>query len=303
MSTILNSVRYRYVHTNTHVHQEQWEYALATKKEYEQVAIIASFDQKDWANPKWVDNVLESLKHAFANGALGVKTWKDIGMEFTWEGEYIMTDNKRFDPIYDYIERENKTLVCHCGEPKNCWLPIEEMTTNNDKEYFKGHPQYHMHDKPEVPHYDEQLKARDNVLDKHPGVRFMGCHLGTLEWDVDVLGKWLDAHPKACVDFAHRMPHLEVQAQKDADKVSSFLKRYQKQLAYGTDIQIHPHFTVEETSKLMADAWHNDWEFLATSNKTMSVPEVTGEFRAMELDWATLEQIYSKTALAWFPGI
>ena len=43
---------------------------------------------------------------------------------------------------------------------------------------------------PEVPSYEQQLAARDNMLAKHPGLRFCGAHLASLEWSTEALGQW-----------------------------------------------------------------------------------------------------------------
>ena len=45
----------------------------------------------------------------------------------------IMIDNSQFDPVFKHLAEKGIPLVGHLGEPKNCWLPVEEMTTNNDK--------------------------------------------------------------------------------------------------------------------------------------------------------------------------
>jgi hypothetical protein len=52
------------------------------------------------------------------------------------------------------------------------------MTVNNDRNYFKNHPEYHMYLHPEYPTYDDQINARDRFVEKHPDMRFVGAHLG-----------------------------------------------------------------------------------------------------------------------------
>ena len=75
-------------------------------------------------------------------------------------------------------------------EPRNCWLPLEEMTVKNDRRYFQNNPQYHMYLHPEMPSYEEQLAARDRMLGKHPNLPFLGAHFGSLEWSVDALARF-----------------------------------------------------------------------------------------------------------------
>jgi hypothetical protein len=119
-----------------------------------------------------------SIKNSVAKGAIAVKVWKNIGMELRDnEGNFVMIDNPKFDPVFDYMEENNIPLIGHLGEPKNCWLPIDQMTVQGDKNYFAKHPQFHMYLHPEYPSYEEQVNARDRMLEKHPGLQFIGAHL------------------------------------------------------------------------------------------------------------------------------
>ena len=53
-----------------------------------------------------------------------LKIWKNIGMvEKDANGQLIMIDNPRFDPVIQYVISQNKTILGHLGEPQNCWLP------------------------------------------------------------------------------------------------------------------------------------------------------------------------------------
>uniref|UniRef100_A0A7S1J8E0 Amidohydrolase-related domain-containing protein n=1 Tax=Eutreptiella gymnastica TaxID=73025 RepID=A0A7S1J8E0_9EUGL len=181
----------------------QWDYVADLRARHgAALGVVSTFSVEGWSEPNWVDRTLEHLKATFRAGALGVKIWKNLGMEFIHEGKFVMPDDPKLDPIYDYVEREGKTLVAHCGEPRNCWLPLCEMTTNNDRDYFRDHPEYHMHLHPDYPAYEEQIAARDRMLAKHPGLRFCGAHLASLEWSTDILGKWLGDHPHLCVDLS-----------------------------------------------------------------------------------------------------
>jgi hypothetical protein len=96
------------------------------------------------------------------------------------------------------------------------------MTTKNDSNYFAENPQYHMFLHPEFPSYEEQMAARDRMLDKNPGLVFIGCHLASLEWSVDELGKWLDKYPNTAVDMAARMGQLFYQTRDNREKVRDF---------------------------------------------------------------------------------
>ena len=57
---------------------------------------------------------------------------------------------------------------------------------------YSRNPQYHGFLHPEVPGYEKQIQARDNLLARHPRLKVVGCHLGSLEYDVDEIAKRLE---------------------------------------------------------------------------------------------------------------
>ena len=286
--------------------EDQQEFALRQMEAFPgRLAYLTSFSIKGWDAPDWQQKTIAYLDSSFKKGAIGVKIWKNIGMvEKDKDGNFIMIDNARFDPIFDFIGKMGKTVCGHLGEPKNCWLPLDQMTVNNDRKYFAENPQYHMFLHPEYPSYEEQIRARDSMLRKHPNLRFMGAHLGSLEWSVDELASHFDQYPNMTVDMAARICHTEKQAQTDWQKVHDFFIKYQDRILYGTDEGDYEGADADP-EKLKASAhtvWTRDWKFL-TTDETMTSWEVDGEFKGLKLPVDVIEKIYFKNAVKWFPGI
>lgn len=269
-----------------------------------QIAWATSFNLENWGQDGWQNTALETIKQGFAHGAVGVKVWKEIGMVLKDpDGRWVMIDDPRFDPVFDYIESQNKTLVAHIGEPRNCWLPLDSMTNVKDRDYYKAHPQYQGFLHPEVPGYWEQIKARDHVLDKHPRLRFVGCHLGSLEYDVDELAKRLDKYPNLAVDLAERIMHFQIQ---DREKVRKFILKYQDRILYGTDIElglVGPD-TTEARMKGIDNVYRQDYRYFATA-EDVEAPTVKPGFkvRGLELPLPVLKKIFYENAVKWYPGI
>jgi hypothetical protein len=214
-------------------------------------------------------------------------------------GNLIMVDDPKFDPVIQFVIDNHKTVLGHLGEPKNCWLPVDQMTVNNDKEYFKNHPQYHMQLHPEMPTYEQQIQARDNFLERHPDLIFVGAHLGSLEWSVDELAKRLDKFPNMAVDMAARIPHLQYQSIADYDKVRNFIIHYQDRLIYATDSGINMKSDPEQTKKHVHETWMNDWKYFVT-DETMTSATVNGEFNGLKLSQKIIDKIYRENAVKWF---
>jgi predicted TIM-barrel fold metal-dependent hydrolase len=286
--------------------EEQQRIALIQRDAFTgHLAYLTTFSMQGWDDADWQEKTLAYLQDSFDKGAIGIKVWKNIGMvEKDKNGKFIMIDNPKFDTIFNYLAKKGIPVCGHLGEPKDCWLPVEKMTVKNDKQYYKEHPQYHMFLHPEYPSYEDQIKARDNLLRKHPDLHFMGAHLGSLEWSVDELAKHFDTFPNMTVDMAARICHLEKQAQDDWQKVYDFFIKYQDRVIYGTD-QGDWEKAEADPAKLKAsthEVWARDWKFL-TSDSTMTSPEVDGKFKALRLPRDVVEKIYYKNAIKWFPGV
>lgn len=279
----------------------QYRMAVYHKNESpETVEFVSVFDLHHWDSTGWADEAIAKLKRSFEDGAVGIKLWKSIGMVYKdSSGNLIMIDNPRFDPVIQYVIDQNKTVLGHLGEPKNCWLPLEEMTVNNDRKYFEEHPQYHMYLHPENPSYENQINARDRFLDRHPDMRFVAAHLASLEWNVDELAKRFDKYPNIAADMAARVCHLQFQSQADREKVRNFFIKYQDRLIYGTDYGIGTDDDPAATRKSTHDKWLEDWKYF-TTDEMMTVGEVNGEFQGLQLPKEVVDKIYYSNAKKWF---
>lgn len=280
---------------------EQLKLALIQKSQNpDNIGFLATISLENWGDPDWADQEIERIKTAFDQGALGIKIWKNIGMTYKDEnGEFIMADHPRLEPIFQFVQDQGKTLMAHLGEPRNCWLPIEEMTVNSDRSYFSRHPEYHMYLHPEFPSYEQQVEARDRLLEKFPDLRFVGAHLGSVEWNVDELAKRLDRFPNMAVDMAARIGHLQFQSQKDRDKVRNFIVKYQDQLIYGTDLEISDDSDLEKVKPNAIATWQRDWKYLV-SEEWMEVGDVNGKFQGLKLPKEVVDKIYYHNAVKWF---
>jgi len=280
---------------------EQFKYAAFQRNKFPStVFFTTTFSMEKFGTPEWQDQTINQLKRDFASGAIAVKVWKDIGMTFRdFKGNFIMIDDPRFDPILDFIVSEGKSLVAHIGEPRNCWLPLDSMTVNSDREYFKNHPEYHMYLHPDYPSYEEQIFSRNHMLEKHPGLRVVGAHLGSLEWDVDKLAKCLDRYPNFAVDMAARICHFQVQ---DREKVRNFIIDYQDRILYGTDLGVQENSDMVAIRKRLHDVWLEHWKYF-TTDEEMTSKNVKDKFRGLKLDKKVLTKIYYKNAKNWYPGL
>jgi hypothetical protein len=290
-------------HSDSVAVEQQLDFALLSAKKYPGKVFYSAtfyFDTAGFGNDDWSKKVISHLKNDISGGAVSVKLWKNIGMTVRdRKGKFIMVDDPAIKPVIDFIVSNNLPITGHLGEPRNCWLPFTEMTVSSDSNYFAENPQYHMFLHPEYPSYEDQINARDHLLELHPDLKFIGCHLGSLEWNVDELAKRLDKFPNMAVDLAARICHLQYQSAKDRNRVRDFCIKYQDRLLYGTDLSDAGTRNREEVAMEIHGTWIDDWKYF-TSNDEMTSNKFRGKFQGLQLPKEVVSKIYSKNAIRWY---
>lgn len=280
-------------------------------------AWVSTFDLTGRDDPGWADNVIKQLNEDFQNGAVGVKVWKDIGMKITnKDGEYIQINDPIFEPILSFIAEQDKTLIAHLGEPIDAWMPSN--IESKPQFYWSNHPEYHFWDKPDKPSYSDIMAARDHVLEKHPTLRFVGAHMGSMSYDVNEVIKRLDRYPNFAVEIGGRTRYLMWQAR---GKVRSFFIEYQDRILYGTDKSAtiyneEGNRISEEQINSMKQSYLQRHDFFMryyasdeifpwANNIRGGKPAPATEYsvQGLALPEEVLEKVYYKNAVNWFPGI
>jgi len=290
---------------------DDWRAARAvfqalTEQHPARYAWCTTFDLPDFERIPWMreyaERVIAELEQDFANGAIACKFWKNIGMEIRKpSGEFLMIDDPLFDPIFDYLARNGLPALMHIGEPLACWLPLDENRPHYG--YYAHHPEWHMYAKPDYPSHAEIIAARDRMLARHPKLRVVGAHLGSLEYDVDEIAARLDAYPNFAVDTSARMNDLAVQ---DPETVRQFLTAYAGRVLFGTDIVAReplselPEAERAERVARFEAVWQREFAYYETEG-TFTV--ANREVRGLGLPADVLDQLYDKSAAAWYPGL
>jgi predicted TIM-barrel fold metal-dependent hydrolase len=280
----------------------QLEEAAALRRAYPgRVAFAGTFDASGSQDPAWLGRAQSQIQAALAQGAVAIKVWKDIGMQYRdADGSVVMIDDARFAPIFHELEARRVVVLGHQGEPRNAWLPLSEMTIRGDREYFETHPQYHMYSQTQWPSYEEQIAARDRLLDRYKHLRFVGLHLASLEWSVDRTAEFLRRYPRASVDLAARLVHLELQASGDREKVRQFFVEFQDRILYASDLTRASDQTDAEFADEAHRVWLDDWQFL-TGDASMQSSDFDAPFRGLALPRSVVDKIYRKNARRVFP--
>jgi hypothetical protein len=269
-------------------------------------AWCTSFTLPDFISPTWQDEITAQLDADFANGAIACKVWKNVGMELRKpDGSFVLPDDPVFDPIYEHLAARNKTLLTHIAEPIACWRPPTEEIPHMG--YYRDNPQWHMYNHPEYPSHTQLMDARDHLVAKHPRLRVVGAHLGSLEFDVDEVAARLDKYPNFAVDISARLIDLALQP---TGKVRNFFLRYADRILFGTDVVMRqrpstmpPEDRTAAINRLRA-VYESHFAFFNKGN-SMTVPEraINHPTTGLKLPDDILNQFYVETARAWYPGL
>jgi predicted TIM-barrel fold metal-dependent hydrolase len=201
-------------------------------------AWVAGFDLPTWdadgtLEADYAERVIAGLAEDLDAGAVGVKIWKNVGMEVIKpSGDYLMVDDPLYDPIYEFLARRDTTLLLHIGEPLSCWLPLDDPEDPHYG-YYSKNPQWHFHGRDDVPSHQQIMDARDRMVAGNPDLRVVGAHLASLEYDVAEVARRFDEFPNFAVDTSARLLDL---ARQDVGTVRDFFEAYADRILFGTDI-------------------------------------------------------------------
>jgi predicted TIM-barrel fold metal-dependent hydrolase len=267
------------------------------------VAWAGTFDARGFEQPDFTSRTLAIINQCYAQGAVGVKVWKNIGMEIkSKSGEWLMPDDKALLPIYASLQKEDRTLIAHFAEPNAAWLPLDTKTAHAG--FYATHPEHYMYTKPGAPTKEAILAARDRMLARYPKLRVVGCHFGSNEEDFKALAKRLDTYPNFIVDTSGRVGHL---FDGDRETARQFLDKYQDRIIYGTDFGAgafrsleQGKSTAQEVAASLDSTHERDWALLSTSGTMTSGRR---EVQGLGLSEKILRKIFHDNAVRWIPGI
>ncbi len=156
------------------------------------------------------------------------------------------------------------------------------------------------------------MAARDHVLQRHPDLRFVGAHLGGMEFDVDEIITRFEQYPNFAVELGGRTRYLMWQAR---GKVQDFFNRYQDRIMYGTDRESLTTMNAEEKESLSNGIRYRNDLFLRYYTTSDDIPwgniicndrprpKSTYTVKGVDLPIEILDKFFYKNAVIWFPGI
>lgn len=229
----------------------------------------------------WIENTVEQLRKDVANGAVGLKVYKSLGMRNKdSNGERVAIDDIRLDPIWVLCGELGIPVLIHAADPKPFW---EEFDGNNERWLeLKTHPRRKRDADNPVP-WEQIIAEQHAMFKKNPNTKFINAHMGWYANDLGRLGELLDEMPNMSVGIGAIIAELGRQPRF----AKKFFKKYQNRILFGKDSwkpeEFPTYFRVLET----------DDEYFPYHKKYHAFWAMYG----LDLSDEVLKKVYYKNAL------
>ncbi len=199
------------------VHSE--EGFQAAKEMYPHRFIFAKYlSLKDIANYN-VEPVLDEISKIWDQGYSLAKSW--FGPR--WRDWYevpkdFRINHRKLEPIFRALEDNEIPLIIHMGDPDTYYAS-----------QYKDSEKYGTK--------DEHLKQLEDVLSRHPKLKFQIPHFGSQPeiHRLPNLTRWMEKFPNIVVDTASSR-WMARELSKDLEKAREFMLKYSDRVLFGTDL-------------------------------------------------------------------
>ncbi len=167
-----------------------------------------------------VEPVIDDICRTKDEGYTLAKTWFGPRWKDYVEGtpNEFRIDHPKLEPIFQALEDNQLPLLIHVADPDT---------------YFTLHYQ-------DVAKYgtkDENLLQLENVMQRHPKIKFQIPHFGAQPeiHRLPNLSRWLDTFPNIVIDTASSR-WMARELSKDPENARKFLIKYANRILFGTDL-------------------------------------------------------------------
>ena len=268
---------------------ERFEASMkATEAVANRIVHFANVDFSGVDEPGWGERWADQLAKDVANGAVGLKIYKNLGMFVADSaGNRVKTDDPRIDPVWAKAGELGIPVLIHTGEPSPFWSPWDG---NNERWLeLKQYPNRRRDDASRFASFEETMAEQHRMFKRHPGTNFINAHLGWLGNDLARLGRLMDEMPNMYTEIGAVLAELGRQPRAARE----FLIEYQDRVLFGKDSwepsEYHVYFRTLETADEYFDYYrrrHAHWKLYG-----------------LDLPDEVLRKLYYGNALRIIPGL
>jgi len=251
------------------------------------LVVFTNLDLQGIGEPDWQQRTLRQLETDVANGAVGLKIYKNLGMDAKdGSGERIPVDDPRLDPVWAKCGELGIPVLIHTGDPAPFWQP---KNADNERLLELMERPGRIRSPGEYPPWEQIMGEQHNVFRKHPETSFIAAHLDWMGNDLARLGKLLDELPNVNTEIGAVLAELGRQPRF----ARRFFIDHQDRILFGKDSWVpseyHVYFRVLQTADEYFDYYrrrHGLWKIYG-----------------MDLPDDVLRKVYYENALRIIPGI
>lgn len=247
--------------------------------------VFANVDFRDIDDPEFGTLAARQLEEDVANGAVGLKIFKSLGMWVTdAAGERVRVDDPRLDPIWAKAGELGIPVLIHTADPAEFWQPMDERNERWLELKLRSRRKQEA-----PPAFEDLIAEQHRMFRRHPETTFIAAHLGWLGHDLGRLGATLDSIPNMNVGLGAVIYEPGRQPRFAHD----FFVRYQDRILMGKDSwapdEYPTYFRVLES----------DDEYFPYYRKYHAFWRMYG----LDLPDDVLRKVYYENALRIIPGI
>jgi predicted TIM-barrel fold metal-dependent hydrolase len=248
--------------------------------------VFANLDFGGFA-PGWGRKAAARLEEDVANGAVGLKIFKDLGMTTRKaDGSRIAIDDPELDPVWAAAGRLDIPVLIHTAEPPAFFEPLDY--TNERWLELALYPGRRNYDASKVK-FAQLIAERDRMFAKHPKTRFIAAHFAYHGHDLARAAALVEKQPNVYLEVAAVLYDFGRQPRAAA----AFFTKYQDRVLFGKDTYApseYPYYwRVFETSDEYFDYYRDYHAFW--------------KLYGMNLSDAVLRKLYYENALKVTPGL
>jgi predicted TIM-barrel fold metal-dependent hydrolase len=249
--------------------------------------VFANINFNGVGGDQWTEKKVEQLKKDVANGAVGLKVYKSLGMSNKdSDGNRVAINDPRLDLIWKTCGDLGIPVLIHAADPKPFWEPFDK---NNERWLeLKTHPRRKREiDNPAS--WEQIIGEQHAMFKKHLETNFINAHMGWYANDLGKLGDLLDEIPNMNVGIGAIIAELGRQPRF----AKKFFEKYQDRILFGKDSwkpeEFPTYFRILETAD----------EYFPYHKKYHAFWAMYG----LDLSDEVLKKVYYKNALNLLPSL
>ena len=249
--------------------------------------VFANIDFSTFTEDGFGERAAAQLERDVANGAQGLKIFKNLGMFLKDEdGSIVSADDPRLDPIWEKCAELGIPVLIHVGEPSPFFAPHDRL---NERWYELKERPDRKRPPEEFGTWEEVMAGQHNLFRKHPETTFINAHLGWMGNDLGRLGRLLDELPNVYTEIGAVLAEIGRQPRFARE----WLIKYRDRVMFGKDAwapsEYHVYFRTLETAD----------EYFKYYRKRHAHWRIYG----LDLPDEVLRKLYFENALKVIPGM